>query len=533
MGEVGANVEIPFKEIETEVKLPEFDFKNIRNYDHGTLMRELVRKYDEDYVPSLDEFKILICNWVSKGDEDDESLPWPEGVNKRDKVFNDGLGWNLKEYRNYENVIAISKKEGKLTDEWENGWGVDRKIINIFLDKLEKKDLIELNKYVVENYKFFDESESENWEYMDDLLRPLGDDNKEDMVVLGKDFLGLIYSSDANKAIREGDYMDGEFFDVDTYKNTFLTKYPDLLVKSWINWDWPENIRNRTMGILLKTYGIADVANIIRKELKEGYLSNEDFLKYEGLGRSILNLPKEYPLHTDLGLVYKNTDFGSYKLSLETEKFRVGILGDLFRDLGVDKTDKIMDLACGTGWLVGDLIENGYKNTVGVDVSEKHLDVARQNYGDNFVLGDWYNLEDNFDKQKVVLCLGRSLTHVENEWRFGRALRQIGEVAQDDGYFIFDMPDSEAGGGQCKERLQGYRDTLEKFGFEKAEVDDVWTIVDSPDKKNFYNRYVPSRGIIEGALNGFGFEVLKVISEKLPGSEKDKNMVFVCKKRSF
>lgn len=522
--------------VNTEINvLPEFKIENVRNYEYGTLIRELVKKYDEGYVPNLDESKILFCEWMSLGSKknDSDSLPWSDVVIDKTQNICDGLDMSSWGY----NTVALSDKERSvIRDDDNTDWDADRIVMNMFFKKMDNSDLIELNRYVIRNYSIFDNCVSlQNWSYAGDILPYLGlnriDKNINTDLGLESDFLDLIYSLDKNETIYEKDYAIDFFYNEGNYKNGFLRAFSSNLINSCINWDKPEEIKNKTMGILLKHYGTADVVNIIREELKTGNLSDDEILRYEAFGKLILDLPEKAQLHTDLDSVYKKIDFESYELSKKTEEFRVNMINNLFDDLGVDKADKIMDLACGTGWLVGDLIETGYKNIVGVDVSEKNLSIAKENYGDNFLLGDWYHLAENFDKQKVILCLGRALSHVENYDNFRYVIKNIASSLEDNGYFIFDMPDPEIQGSEYQKGILEYKNVLKKFGFNDSELENIYTIIDSPDGDNFYNRYVPSRSIVDGLITGYRFEVLKLVEEKLPGSEKDKNLVFVCRKR--
>jgi ubiquinone/menaquinone biosynthesis C-methylase UbiE len=249
------------------------------------------------------------------------------------------------------------------------------------------------------------------------------------------------------------------------------------------------------------------------------------------MARLILNIDERMMIHLNLNSVYKIVDFDNYPISLETRKFRKDFLVKMFDKLGVKSDKKILDLGCGTGWLIGDLMDAHFSNVKGFDKSEKNLEIARQKYGDNFVEGDWERLSGLVDQQKAIVSLGRTLPHVESDFGFDNVLENVYYALDNNGYFIFDMPDPTVEESEYKKEVSRYRDVLKKFGCESVDIDNVFCIVDSPDGENFYNRYVPPKETILEKLEMFDFEVLEVINEKIPGYIHDRNMVFVCQKK--
>ncbi|MBD3226667.1 MAG: methyltransferase domain-containing protein [Candidatus Lokiarchaeota archaeon] len=62
------------------------------------------------------------------------------------------------------------------------------------------------------------------------------------------------------------------------------------------------------------------------------------------------------------------------KLQLETTLRSITLLNE---DKNYSKDIEILDIGCGTGWTIEFLMENGYKNIVGIDNSEDMLNIAK------------------------------------------------------------------------------------------------------------------------------------------------------------
>ena len=92
---------------------------------------------------------------------------------------------------------------------------------------------------------------------------------------------------------------------------------------------------------------------------------------------------------------------------------------------GIQKGDKVLDLACGTGVLTGYLLE-ATPHVTGLDLAENMVALARKKYADTsacFLCGDFYSFQGKCfdaiilhnayphfeDKEKLVLCLARAL----------------------------------------------------------------------------------------------------------------------------
>ena len=98
----------------------------------------------------------------------------------------------------------------------------------------------------------------------------------------------------------------------------------------------------------------------------------------------------------------------------------------------------LLDLCCGTGNLMQQLLEGGYKVT-GLDGSEAMLDYARQNAPQGeFVLGDarTFNLPESFDG---VVSSSASLNHILSLEELKAVFSNVFNVLKPNGLFLFDL----------------------------------------------------------------------------------------------
>jgi SAM-dependent methyltransferase len=500
--------------------LPPFEIKNAKNYDDMTFIRELFQKESENYIPTVDECKIVFCKFIAIESGVDESLlPWPDGIIKTNTI-SDGLGCELED-DDFE-VVAVAKNGDKLMldPDGDLPW---RQLVNNLIHNLDEHDLIELNKYAIDNFVELRRGDFEDFDYMfSDLRNKMGGNGEVKKSIY--DLSTLLYLHIDDEIMYREDFLDN------LLPNT-LSNFDEIIEKGWGKDGIDiEDKKHRILGSLLMKRGLGDVVNSVRGLLADENIDGEKKKKLEGLAKSILNISDESTVYLDLNSVYDKLDFDNYPVSDETRKFRKDSLIDIFDELGVKSGDEILDLGCGTGWLVGDLADAGFSNIKGLDMSKKNLEIARRQYGDKFIEGNWYSFHQLVEKQRVIMSLGRAVPHVESRYNFDFLLSEINMNLDNDGYLIFDMPDPDIEGSEYKKRVDEYRNVLRNLGVSDVDLKKVYTLVDSADGETFYNRYVPSREIIEESLRLTGFSVLNVVYEDLPGMEKDKNMIFVCQK---
>lgn len=112
------------------------------------------------------------------------------------------------------------------------------------------------------------------------------------------------------------------------------------------------------------------------------------------------------------------------KYSSETEELKVY----------VKEKEKVLDLGCGTGRLYEIFRDKGI-NYTGIDFSEKLIQIAKEKYGDMFVLGDILNLpfpNENFDSIWAMA----SLHHIPTKKFRKKAISHIYRILKPGGRVI-------------------------------------------------------------------------------------------------
>ncbi len=127
------------------------------------------------------------------------------------------------------------------------------------------------------------------------------------------------------------------------------------------------------------------------------------------------------------------------------------------------RTDSVLDLACGSGLHLKQLMDTGRsERVVGLDVSEDMLAVARQRFKeiDNVTLvhGDFrsFSLGEVFD---TILCNFDSLNYVEQEQEVVSVFECVRKHLRSPGFFVFDVINEK----HCL-RTDGYSHDWERRG---------------------------------------------------------------------
>lgn len=136
--------------------------------------------------------------------------------------------------------------------------------------------------------------------------------------------------------------------------------------------------------------------------------------------------------------------FENYAKTYDNECFTQGTIGEcdfIVKEIGYDKSLRIIDIGCGTGRHSIELTKRGY-TVVGVDLSESQLERAKekakdQNIQIDFQKHDVRNLpfKNEFDLA-IMLCEGGFPLMETDEMNF-EILKNVSESLRQSGKFIF------------------------------------------------------------------------------------------------
>lgn len=192
--------------------------------------------------------------------------------------------------------------------------------------------------------------------------------------------------------------------------------------------------------------------------------------------------------------------------------FEIPALLSLLPDL---KGKRVLDLGCGFGEHCKMFIQKGASSVVGIDISEKMLEVAKCENSDeritylNMAMEDLETLDMYFD----VVVSSLAFHYVED---FAGVVKRIYQMLSKDGYFIFSQENPlctcHSGGNRWTKDEKGNKLylNLSNYGVE-GERESVWFV----DNVKKYHRTFST---IVNTLTDSGFFVVRMI-EPLPTEE--------------
>lgn len=216
--------------------------------------------------------------------------------------------------------------------------------------------------------------------------------------------------------------------------------------------------------------------------------------------------------------IYDNeTFFAGYKKIRDNEAnannlFEIPALFSMMPDL---KGKRVLDLGCGFGEHCKRFVECGAEKVVGIDISEKMLEVAKAENADpkityiNMPMEELAQLQEQFD----VVISSLAFHYVED---FEGVIRNIHSLLEENGVFIFSQENPlntcHSGGDRWTRDENGNKlyMNLANYGVE-GERESVWFV----DNVKKYHRTFST---IVNALVEAGFTIEKMI-EPLPTEE--------------
>jgi 2-polyprenyl-3-methyl-5-hydroxy-6-metoxy-1,4-benzoquinol methylase len=175
--------------------------------------------------------------------------------------------------------------------------------------------------------------------------------------------------------------------------------------------------------------------NVLCKDY-QGYLEGEKFTIFN-CKTCNLNWPAE---SSNLNFLYENIYKNANKIpgyskylnianSISNKKNPKKYLADndvtyfgiiSYLENNCEKSSKILEVGCGFGYLTYALKKADY-DIVGIDISQKSIEFARANFGDNYILGDIANL--NSDIKFDVIILTEVIEHIPDPINFLKILK--------------------------------------------------------------------------------------------------------------
>lgn len=142
----------------------------------------------------------------------------------------------------------------------------------------------------------------------------------------------------------------------------------------------------------------------------------------------------------------------------------------------------VLDIACGVGYGCELLSEAGARNIVGVDLSDRNIEYAREQYGGRniaFVNRSIYDID--YDSEFDLITCFETVEHVDND---NLALRKLHNALRCDGELIISTPnrkiaspkartiaDKPANDYHCREyTLEELKELVVRNGFEIKEI---------------------------------------------------------------
>lgn len=109
----------------------------------------------------------------------------------------------------------------------------------------------------------------------------------------------------------------------------------------------------------------------------------------------------------------------------------------------IKNTDRILDLACGTGTFAICLKNFGFSNVTGLDLSSQMIDIAKEKSKMNHMLIDYYVADmTSFDlntKFDVITCYFDSINHLSSLEDVKKTVDQVYDHLDEKGLFLFDI----------------------------------------------------------------------------------------------
>lgn len=139
---------------------------------------------------------------------------------------------------------------------------------------------------------------------------------------------------------------------------------------------------------------------------------------------------------------YRDVNIGSFSDYESYKKTLLDSVGDILRKQ--KKSSSVLELGCGSGRMAYVFNELGFKNYVGVDLSNQELEIARKNFKKyDFFKEDILKYLDKTTQKYDIIMMYHVFEHLTRNEGF-KVLKEIKRVLNSGGIFINVMPNASA-----------------------------------------------------------------------------------------
>jgi len=277
-------------------------------------------------------------------------------------------------------------------------------------------------------------------------------------------------------------------------------------------------------------YTFASALNAIRKAIETSPTNLNHLERLQKIMYRLLGTSKDKPLHMNLESVYQSINFDEYPKNQEAQAQEENILHETFNN----GQGTIVSLAQGTGRFLELYKQLGYSNIIGIDISSTNLQTASekpisQDQSVNLIQGDWEQIPLANESVDALECIGRNLPHTEDPYKLGLVIKELNRICKPGATILVDFPNPEI--GQYKQAVESTRSRLREFNVPEYHIEKTWSIVDSPDGQNYYNRFTPPPKDIIKLFQQEGFELISQTTKSIPNMPEDQNIYFAFNKK--
>lgn len=231
-----------------------------------------------------------------------------------------------------------------------------------------------------------------------------------------------------------------------------------------------------------------------------------DYMQFDASDKMSIDLIRD---------VYEQVDMTGYKpndalLELDVKRIEYALSG----------AKNIADIACGTGRHFFAINGTRGRKVTGFDLVPKHIQHIKDIDPEADVHeASWFELPAEDQQFDGIMMLGRSFAHNTTIFDAVACLQEIKRVLKDDGAALIDLPSGHKGDYKSlisetiqRAKEKGIRNIL------------PGTIIDSPDKEHYFDRYIPDGEAFDALCELAGLQIAFIGEHPYQGHGEEANM---------